>query len=381
MTAGNTLKEHLSEEEISSIYLSDQTPVTARVFVSGVVWKPVDERITHTTGDERKEAVATDLQSRVVYQEDDVEIDDIPSQVRLIEEPPAETPPSALPPEDNGPYAWGVWRDYISLTTTAGKSVDGLEQTVQERVTPTDGAIIETELAGANIDDGRVPSDWQEPATLPMDNRHDSFLAAYVHEETLYTIAVGQKSNEDASIATVVELAPPVPSPYPPARLTGFHDEYHARKTAYQLMVSITSAAREGVANPIETAREAVQNPGESVPDPDIGSVETATSGEPKQEYSEAIPARPLSESDFETVEQALSNGHDDVKRILVPDDPPPSSPETREALEETSDDREIVAFTVVTGGGEFIVYELAAYDDGFGWYRTAGDIRTVTGG
>lgn len=380
MTTSDKLTDHLDEAETASIYLSDETPVTARVFVSGLAWMPVDDRITHSTAEDRQETVASELKDQVSYEEPGREISDIPTQVRLVEEPPAEVSPTNLPPEDNGPFAWGVWRDYITLTTTAGESVGALRQTVTDRLAIADGDIIEVEFAGASIDDGRVPADWQEPASLPMDNRHDSYLAAYVHESTLYTIAIGQKSNDSASIATVVELAPPVPSPYPPARLTGFSDEHHARKTAYQLMVSITSAARTGVSDPVETARDAVSYHGEEVPNPDIGSVETATSGEPQQEHTDSIPARPLSEDDFETVRSALNDGHETVDRILVPDDPPPSSPETREALEETPDEKTIVAFTVVTGDGEFIVYELAAYDAGFGWYRTAGDIATVTG-
>lgn len=268
------------------------------------------------------------------------------------------------------------WRAALSFPHTQSWDVGRIEETAIGAI--DGGEIEEVQYGYSRPAHEYLPDEWVEIGddVDGLDEVAPGVEEQWVHERLLFIVGLIELADTDSTYA-IVELSPPVPTPYDLVNYTAYTSREMAEIDLKRYMMSIHGAYESGVENPVKMARERYSFAGDEIDPPNMtrGDFEKVEDGVNRFEM-ESLPPRPLVDGEVDTVLESYQDLTDGDCTLLLPEDPFFVGDAAKQATQ--YEHGEHVGFTITTPDSEFVVFELEMLDGKFNWVRKEGELSVA---
>lgn len=344
----------LEVTQTDDLYLPDDALLRSSIGASGTV-----EGVFAAGASDR--AIESSLRGRVGVEADEGGVTDI----RIV----------ASETGGDGRHITAEWDASLWLSHPQSWGTGRIEVEAEEMVTVDGGEVKSVDYSHSRPAHETATENWVRVTEDSAFARPDSgSVEQWVHEKLLVIAGVTELEVEgEAPVYAVVQLAPPVPSPYEMAHYWAYGQRRAAETDLRRYMLSIDGAFEAGVESPVETAREAYEFNGSVMNPEEVSAAALEDNGELREDPMASLPNRPLTRGEVGTIVDSYNSITGGGCRLLLPTDPLFVDEMAKRAQHVTEGD--CVSFTISTPDG-FVVFELEDRDEGLRWFRMEGELE-----
>lgn len=347
---------NLRVSEVDDLYVPDDALLRSFVGATGrtELSMPVDYE---------EDAVTDRIRDVVTVRADDGEV----GRVDVLEEIDRE--------EGNVVDVVAGWRVAVSIPHTPSWDAERVTSEAADAIDVDQGEITNIEYSYSRPAHEYPTERWREITDEDTEfGGGPDVIEQWVHERLLLVVGLVEMEVEgdDEPLYALVELAPPVPSPYDLARYYAYDQFSVAQTDLKRYMLAVDGAFDAGVSEPVKTARDRFVFHGAEIDSPDANDARIEETEDVDRSPMSSLPNRPLTREEVETVVEGYESIAENGCTLLLPDEPLFVDEIVRRAQHVTEGDH--VAFTI-SMDDKFAVFELEDREEGLRWYRKEGDL------